>query len=394
MFPDPPTYLAPRLFDTGDYVGSPGSTVGTIDLFDADGGTTLGGVVVATSNMALTASGAPVPFLDRQDAGFLTAEDLSGDEQPPVICWETQTGSQLCLTEGMAQKGVTNDESFVVTFEGIVKPFAALACQLVGNVLEFGNAYLGDITQIGLGVDGGGILVREAPNLDIELSENGTICGEYTVGDGGVSANGIDLVLQSGPGCPAGPQLLLSIFAGGQKPYTVEGSTTGFVNELWPADGTLHFVPGHRWHYPADLIRMEYRAQQLVDLVNGRVAAPLAPDSGLPYPTSVDYQALDTEFGLAVYGILGTSDGGAALPDGGELLVPERGGNWAFSQSSGVYPLTVTTLDLSSYIEGLIAYTAVDDGGYPNLWGTYRGGSTLIHLDPDLATSAAISEVH
>ncbi len=384
VFPFPPAYLAPRLFDTGDYVASPGPTISVINLYDAIGGTTLGGLAVATTNQVFTADGGPVPLLDRQDAGFLTAVDISGNVQPPVTCWSSLTNSQLCVTEGLAQKGVNNDETFVVTYEGMVKPFAGVACQLVGRSLQFGYAPFEDLTHID-----DGLLVREAANLQVELSSNGAICGEYVIGDGGVSSGGIDLALQSGPGCPgAGAQLLVTIFAGGAKPYTVEGSTTGFISELWPADGTLHLVPGTRWQYPADLLLMEQRAQQLVDLVYGSFAAPLAPGSALSVPTAQDYQALDAQVGLSVFGPLGPLD------EAGVAVVPQRGANWAFGQSAGVYPLAVSPLDLSSYIQGLVAFTDTVDGGTPNLYGTFRGGSTLILLDPDLATSAAIFEVH
>ena len=88
----------------------------------------------------------------------------------------------------------------------------------------------------------------------------------------------------------------------------MQGTSTGFLNQLWPMDGTLHLVSSRRWHYPADLIAMLRGAEQLADYVLGPIG-PTQPADGssvtFPRGDGADSDALDSAFGLALIGPLG-----------------------------------------------------------------------------------------
>jgi hypothetical protein len=133
-----------------------------------------------------------------------------------------------------------------------------------------------------------------------------------------------------------------------------------------------------------------------VDLVEGPTPASPVPGSTLTAPLPDDYAALDAPFGLGLYGAIGlVADAG--IPGGGEVdagTIPVRGAMWTFSVASAVSPLFVNPADNASMIEGMTAFTASVDGGTPLVLSTFRGGSALVQMNPNVASNAAIFEVH
>ena len=197
--------------------------------------------------------------------------------------------------------------------------------------------------------------------------------------------------------------MIFTLFASGDKPYTVSGTFTGFQTELWSADGRLQLVKHPRWQYPANLTAMERNAQQLADVTFGLPAgAPVPPvgDTGVPPPTPQDYDALDAEFSVAVVGSLGSfvdggifDDAGVLLDGGGSFIVtPLRGASYRFVTNSGVLSVAVNPLDISALITGMTSDT--DIYGIQHVYASYQGGSALIELNPVLAYYLYLYETH
>lgn len=383
FFPCPVTQLAPRLLDQNDYLQHPITPqVFLVSALDSAGGSSLGAAVLLTAPPSVvTASGTPVPTFDRLDAGFSTVLGIANVPLPTVSCYGLPSGSQICLTAGMLQKGVAEDEAYAATYEGAIGGLAGVAGTLTGNSLQLAGL---DATQVA-----GGLLLRESGNVTIELTSGGGVCGDY--GLSAVAAAGLTLSPSPHTSCASGP-VSATFFASGAKPFTLTGTGSGFFPALWSTDGTLQLVPGHRWHYPANLIAMVRGAQQLADLVFSPLPDVLAAGSSLAAPRADghDSDALDAPFAMAFVGPLGSAlDGGV---DAGVL--PQRGASWTFSTSSAVLPLAVNPIDGSSLIDGMAAYIDLVDGGTPHLYGSYRGGNALIEIDPRDAYSPSILEIH
>ncbi len=310
QFACPAAYLAPRLVDISDYIANPvPPQISDVAVTYIDGGPSLGEITQLTAPVALTAQGSALPTTDRQDAGFVTPLGSDGLAIAPLSCYALPIGSQICVTGGMVQKGVAESESFIVTYEGSLPGLNFVPGTLSGSNLQITSA--GDLTQIN-----GGLLASEGPagNLTVQLAG----CGQY--GISGVTAG--SLTLSSAPTCGSNA-VFATVVASGGKPYTVLGTTTGFLDQLWPMDGTLHLAIGKRWQYPADLIGMLHGAEQLADFVLGPIPAPAAPGSLVTFPRDGggDSDALDSSFGLALSGPLGV----AAEPDAGTGLLDAGG---------------------------------------------------------------------
>ena len=391
-FACPAAYLAPRLFDMNDYIVDPiPPQISNVAATAIDGGLDLGAATLLATADATTAAGAPLPTVDRQAATFSTPLASTGLPLDTVSCYAIPTGADICVTGGLVQKGVAQNETFVATYQGPIPVFSEASGSLSGTSLQIPSA--GDLTLVddGLlaseGADGG--------NLTVELIDGAGACGDY--GIAGVSATAI--TLSPPPSCASG-SVIVTIVASGNKPYTVQGTSTGFLNQLWPMDGTLHLVTSTRWHYPADLIAMLHGAEQLTDLVLGPIPAGAASGSSVTAPRAdgEDSAALDSAFGLALRGPLGVADVGDAGVDGGFAFIPAPGATWSFSVSNGIQPLTVgptgvDTVSADSLIDGMAAYTD-NDGGTPHVYASYRGGNALIELVPSVANAADLFVFH
>ncbi len=285
-------------------------------------------------------------------------------------------------------------ELFFATYNGSLPNLADVQGNLSGNSLQITS--VGDLTQIdgslllSEGVDGG--------NLSVELTnDSGGPCGDF-----GISAVTSSSVTLSGTPTCGSSGVTVTVVASNKKPFTVEGTSTGFLNQLWPMDGTLHLVTSKRWQYPADLIAMLRGAQQLADFVLGPLPnAQVVPGSSLTAPRldGADSDALDSAFGLAFIGPLGVAaepdagvDAGILGVDGGPEVVPLPGAYWSFSVNNGVQPLVVnpTGADIQapadSLIDGMASYTDLDAGALvPHVFASFRGGNALVELVPSLA---------
>ena len=385
-FACPAAYLAPRLLDINDYITNPvPPEISEVSAVNLDGGPSLGEVTQVAAPVALTALGAALPTTDRLDAGFSTPLGTNGLAMTPLSCYALAIGSQICVTEGLMQKGVAEAETFVATYNGSLPGLAGIPGTLNGSSLQITSA--GDLIQIN-----GGLLSSEGAdggNLMVQLIDGSGDCGAY-----GISAVATgSLTLSSPPTCASGP-VEATVVASNGKPFTVQGTTTGFLDQLWPMDGTLHLVIGKRWQYPANLIGMVHGAQQLADFVLGPIPAQAAPGSSLTFPRDggADSDALDSSFGLALSGPLGIAaepDAGTGLIvlDGGGEVAPLPGAYWSFNVSNGVFPLTVNPTAVQaadSLIDGMAAYTSLDAGGVlvPHVFASYRGGNAMVELIP------------
>ena len=399
IFPCPPTLLAPRLVDINDYLLTPvGPEIDSILATDPDGGQTLGTPALEAAPVALTALGGALPQTDRLGAGFDGGPGTAGTALPILSCYSLPSEAQLCVTSGLVQKGVAEDEQFVVTYGGALQDASELTVSLAGNTLTAAGV---DFTALS-----GGLLQTEQANLTVVLSGAAGACGAY--GISAVTSAALTLQPSGATGCGAG-LFFATIYASGAKPFTVLGTTTGFVNALWPADGTLHLVPSRRWHYPVDLIHMAGAAEQLADFVFGPLPGmAAAPGSSLtvPRPDGRDSDALDSPFGLALWGPLGSgsNDAGVIASIDGGYFEPLPGARWGFTVTSGVQALAVNPSaafsadGADSLIDGMASYIDVGDagadGGVPHVFGAYRGGNALIELDPEQAYGGGILAFH
>ncbi len=317
-----------------------------------------------------------------------------------MSCYALAIGSQICVTDGLIQKGVAENEILIATYQGSLPGLAGVAGTLSGTSLQISGA--GDLTQIN-----GGLLASEGAdggNLTVQLSSGSQGCGAY-----GISAVSPGSLTLSSPRRVVARQasVAVTIVASGKKPFTVQGTSIGFQNQLWPMDGTLHFVTYQRWQYPADLIGMLRGAQQLADYVLGPIPSGPAPGSLLTFPRDdgADSEALDSVFGLALYGPLGYPlepdagvDGGIAF-DAGLEVAPLPGASWSFNVTNGVTPLAVNPTGIDpqaadSVIDGMAAYTDLDGGGVPHVYASFRGGNALIELVPSDANSRDLFVFH
>ena len=401
-YPCPPSYFAPRLVDLTDY-GAGTTEPGVTGIAASDNTGAALPLPVVTEDSPLTSSGAPLaaPLIDRLGQPLVTTPAISPatGTLPAVSCYGFAAGSELCLTGGMVQHGAAENENFSVQYEGSLPGLSGQPGTLSGAQLE-SRAAIDFTSYLPEAPGAAGVVAAEAAQLGVDVwTAGGQFCGDY--GLAAVSPSTLTLAPIGGSpiGCAQGV-VTFTVFALDRpgvagKPYTVSGSESGFIG-LWPDDGTLHFVRTGRWQYPADLIAMGRSAEQLTDLVLGPVASSPAPGSSLAPPRPEDYDALDAAFGLAVKGPLGpplprSLDGGAVIGSA-PGVTPQRGAAWLFSTTSGVEPLNVSPADTSSLIEGMASY--IDTTGDRHVYGTYRGGSALIELNPVAASYAALNEVH
>ncbi len=369
----PPAYLAPRLLDANDYVPSPVlPAISNVAVTDG-AGTALAGFS-QNADQPVTDTGAALPTADRLAGPFPTGA---------AACWGYTGLWDVCLTAGMVQHGVANDESFSVIYQGAIGVLSGVAGNLRGNVLESSAGV--DLTAYA-----GGALTAAPQNLLVSVTAAGADCGDFPVA--AVSPSSLSLVTPIGgppPGCTG--SVTFTVRAGGSTPYVVAGAESGFVG-LWPADGSLHLVKTGRWQYPANLIAMGKGAQQLADLVFGPQPTSPAPGSSLSLPRPEDYDALDSAFALAVRGVPvpgAGADGGMA--DAG-LPFTARGAAVTFAVSSGVQPVFVNPEDASALIDAMASY--IDTGGLRHVYAAYRGNNALVELNPEMAIFSSLIEEH
>ncbi len=385
----PPAYFAPRILDVNDYLPSPPlPSVGKPSASDPSG--TALPPPVATADLPLTQDGGSLPEADRLGAPFAPAGSS------PVTCWALAQGTEVCATTSFVEHGVAEDETLSIAYQGTIGTLSSQPETITGATLQSqaGVDLTSYLPEAG-GADGGvGVLVSETPALGVDVvTSGGKACGDYGVA--AVAPQSLSLVALPG-GAPlscAQGSGTFTIFAAGDKPYVVSGSESGFVG-LWPADGTLHLVQTGRWQYPADLIGMAHSAEELTDLVFGPVPSSPAPGSTLAPPRPEDYRSLESAFGLALLGKLGTplpaaEDGGTALAPG---VSPVRGASYTLQVASGVSPLNVNPADPSSLIESMASYLDAEKARH--VYATYWGGSALIELNPESATYNALNETH
>jgi hypothetical protein len=426
----PPQYYAPRLLDQNDYVTNPISpsliTIQAVDPFGNLLGTppqepcSSSAIPGGPDCLLLkTASGGQVPLLDRLNNSYPIITNPDGTTAQGVDCYAYAPNSvAICLTDGLIQHGVAETEAVTVTYQGVINNLSGVSGVWTGSQVLVQPGYYGCANDGGAG--GGpacdltttldGLLVREMANLTVELNAPGQLpCGDYAVSSVGPTS----LVLtQPAPAAPAScpPGLVnFTIFASGDKPYTVSGLFTGFQTNLWAADGRLQLLKYPRWQYPANLAAMERSAQQLADITFGLpTTPPVIPDgTSVPVPVPVDYDALDSPFGLALIGALGTVadgglyddaglslfDGGLNLFDGGTIIVtPERGASYKFITNSGVLQVVVNPLDVSANIVSMTSFT--DIYSTQHVLASYQGGSALVELNPVLAYYLYLFETH
>ncbi|MHB8420800.1 MAG: hypothetical protein ACYDCL_22220 [Myxococcales bacterium] len=385
-YPCPPAYFAPRIFDQTDYVpGLGNAAISAVTAVDGSGASLS---FAANADQPMTAAGKPLPASDRLGAPFAVAP--AG--HAAVTCYGVPGAAadafDLCVTDGMVQHGAAEDETITVTYQGAISGLAGLGGSVNGATLQ-SNAGLDFTTYLAAADGGPGLLVAQPQNLVVDVTAGGTACGDYLIAS--VQPSSLTLAPESsGPplACAQG-NVTFTVLAGGAAPYSVQGTESGFIG-LWPADGTLHFVEKGRWQYPADLIGMARGAQQLTDLVYGPIPSAAAPGSTLAPPRPEDYDALDSAFGLALFGVPSTLDGpDGGLPDAG---VAAPGTAVTLTVVSGVQPLAVNPEDTSALIDAMAAYT--DQGGIPHVYGSYRGNNTLVELNPDEAIFSALTEIH
>ncbi len=403
-FPCPPAYFAPRLVDQNDYIADPLlPSVITIRVTDGNGLDLGIPSLVGLGQpfyQPLTADGQALPPNDRVGNPFPTPIGPDGNVIQAVNCYALVSGltgvAEMCITDGLMQHGVVEDELFSVAYEGTISGLSQIDGTLNGTTLQ---AQLPD-GGLDLTTTIDGLLVRETPNLTVLMSQGGLLpCGTYGI----TAVAPSSLTVQPGPLASCTPGAVnFSVIASGAKPYTVTGSASGFIPQLWPKDGTLQLVTHQRWQYPANLIGMLQSAQQLSDLTFGLPpGSPVspAPNSVVPYPRDggLDYAALDSPFALAIYGVLGPLDGGV-LPgeDGGTAdggtVSPLIGASYVFATTSGVAPVSVNPQDISALITGMASYT--DPGGGRHVYAAYQGGSALVELNPIFAYFQYLLEVH
>jgi hypothetical protein len=379
-YPCPPAYFAPRILDQADYVAGLATPSITAVSATNGSGTSLG--FAANGDQPMTSDGGVLPQYDRLGKSFLVAP--SG--HAAVTCYGAPgaaAGSfDVCVTDGMVQHGAAEDETITITYRGAISGLGGLAGTVNGATLESSAS-----TDLSTYLNG--LLVLQQPNLEVTVNGPSGACGGYLVAS--VQSSSLTLVPESG-GSPlscAQGSVTFTVAAGGDAPYAVQGSESGFLG-LWPANGTLRFVTTGRWQYPADLIAMGRGAQQLADIVYGTTPAGTAPGSALATLGPHDDAALDAAFGLALMGVPpgGGVDGGA--PDGGVDAAP--GTTITLTVVSGVSPLSVNPEDTSALIDAMASYT--DTGGVPHVYASYRGNNTLIELNPDEAIFSALSEIH
>jgi hypothetical protein len=415
----PPAYYAPRLMDQNDYVTTPiPPSLVTIQAVDPYGNL-LGIpplVPLTPGQPPFTANGGLVPDAGRLGEPFPVVTNPDGTVANFVDCYAfTPNSVELCVTDGLVQHGVAETESVAVTYQGVINNLSAVPGIWSGSQLDVLPGYYGCADDGGAG--GGpacdltttldGLLVRETANLTVEVSNGGLLpCGDYAVSS--VQPQVLVLEPQAPPAAPptcSPGSVTFTIFAAGEKPYTVSGLFSGFQPNLWSADGKLQLVKHPRWQYPANLAAMERSAQELADVTFGLPPGPIVvpPNTTVPLPTPQDYEALDSVFSIAVVGAIGPIlDGGfladagfafdGGLFDGGLIITPLRGSSYRFITNSGVLPVVVNPLDISADIVAMKSYT--DIYNLKHVFASYQGGSALVELNPEFAYYLYLFETH